>query len=478
MNAMLRRGGMELIDLLLYKSDEILSCHGNQPWQITSPGSLSQEGGGDDFLDTLLGGTDSSSAPTSPLWPSSPCESGTSEDPTSGSDHLDSPNPPSSPPFHAFYQAHLPNLQSHLTRPALHCLAPDVSIDLAGWESGLFQESNGDTHNPQVPSGYHLTVKDLLLSGIRDTEVVLNEDEKKLLGKEGVHLPSQLPLTKYEERVLKKIRRKIRNKQSAQESRKKKKEYVEGLEGRMDACSKHNLALQRKVHQLEETNTKSAGWESGLFQESNGDTHNPQVPSGYHLTVKDLLLSGIRDTEVVLNEDEKKLLGKEGVHLPSQLPLTKYEERVLKKIRRKIRNKQSAQESRKKKKEYVEGLEGRMDACSKHNLALQRKVHQLEETNTSLLEQLARLQTILRIGSSKTSQKGTCILLTTVQPGDLVPAGSGGTEISPPPVFSVAGWVEALSTLVGKLRLRPEYADSDPQTNHNHDHNYDYNHSL
>ncbi|XP_070305198.1 cyclic AMP-responsive element-binding protein 3-like protein 3-A [Salvelinus sp. IW2-2015] len=157
------------------------------------------------------------------------------------------------------------------------------------------------------------------------------------------------------------------------------------------------------------------GWESGLFQESNGDTHNPQLPSGYHLTVKDLLLSGIRETnslqEVVLNEDEKKLLAKEGVHLPSQLPFTKYEERVLKKIRRKIRNKQSAQESRKKKREYVDGLEDRMDACSKHNLALQRKVHQLEETNTSLLEQLARLQILLPNGSSKTAQKATCILI-------------------------------------------------------------------
>ncbi|KAJ3600129.1 hypothetical protein NHX12_034079 [Muraenolepis orangiensis] len=114
--------------------------------------------------------------------------------------------------------------------------------------------------------------------------------------------------------------------------------------------------------------------------------------------------------ELVLNDDEKKLLMKEGVSLPNQLPLTKHEERILKKIRRKIRNKQSAQESRKKKKEYIDGLESRMTTCNTHNQELQRKVFQLEKCNTSLLEQLRRLQALVMSSTNKPVQAGTCVL--------------------------------------------------------------------
>ncbi|KAL4828886.1 hypothetical protein H8958_018085, partial [Nasalis larvatus] len=102
-----------------------------------------------------------------------------------------------------------------------------------------------------------------------------------------------------------------------------------------------------------------------------------------NLTVKDLLLSG------------------------SSGDL--YEERVLKKIRRKIRNKQSAQESRKKKKEYIDGLETRMSACAAQNQELQRKVLHLEKQNLSLLEQLKKLQAIVVQSTSKSAQTGTCV---------------------------------------------------------------------
>ncbi|XP_067583987.1 cyclic AMP-responsive element-binding protein 3-like protein 4 isoform X1 [Pseudorca crassidens] len=112
-----------------------------------------------------------------------------------------------------------------------------------------------------------------------------------------------------------------------------------------------------------------------------------------------------------LTEEEKRLLGQEGVSLPSHLPLTKAEERVLKKVRRKIRNKQSAQDSRRRKKEYIDGLESRVAACSAQNQELQKKVQELERHNVSLVTQLRQLQMLIVQTSNKAAQTSTCVLI-------------------------------------------------------------------
>ncbi|XP_057688692.1 cAMP responsive element binding protein 3-like 3 like [Corythoichthys intestinalis] len=115
--------------------------------------------------------------------------------------------------------------------------------------------------------------------------------------------------------------------------------------------------------------------------------------------------------EIVLSEEEKRLLAKEGATIPTNMPLTKAEERTLKRIRRKIRNKQSAQESRKKKKVYVDGLENRVAVCTAHNVELQKKVQLLQKQNISLIEQLRKLQAVVKMSTLKSSTTSTCVMV-------------------------------------------------------------------
>uniref|UniRef100_A0A672K896 Cyclic AMP-responsive element-binding protein 3-like protein 3 n=1 Tax=Sinocyclocheilus grahami TaxID=75366 RepID=A0A672K896_SINGR len=115
--------------------------------------------------------------------------------------------------------------------------------------------------------------------------------------------------------------------------------------------------------------------------------------------------------EIVLTDEERRLLAKEGATIPAHMPLTKAEERTLKRVRRKIRNKQSAQESRKKKKVYVDGLENRVAICTAHNQELQKKVEMLQKQNMSLIEQLRKLQAMVKMSTIKTTTTSTCIMV-------------------------------------------------------------------
>eukprot|EP00058_Branchiostoma_floridae_P024359 XP_002609849.1 hypothetical protein BRAFLDRAFT_126026 [Branchiostoma floridae] len=121
--------------------------------------------------------------------------------------------------------------------------------------------------------------------------------------------------------------------------------------------------------------------------------------------------SGTKFPELKLTDEEKKLLNAEGVTLPQHLPLTKQEEKALKRVRRKIRNKISAQESRKRKKVYMDGLEDRVKACTAQNLTLVKKVHQLEKQNATLMDQLKKLQSLITNSTNKTTQTRTIVMV-------------------------------------------------------------------
>ncbi|XP_017086270.1 cyclic AMP response element-binding protein A [Drosophila eugracilis] len=98
---------------------------------------------------------------------------------------------------------------------------------------------------------------------------------------------------------------------------------------------------------------------------------------------------------LLLTEEEKRTLLAEGYPIPQKLPLTKAEEKSLKKIRRKIKNKISAQESRRKKKEYMDQLERRVEILVTENHDYKKRLEGLEESNANLLSQLHKLQAVV-----------------------------------------------------------------------------------
>ncbi|MGH0131559.1 UNVERIFIED_CONTAM: hypothetical protein FKN15_065764 [Acipenser sinensis] len=169
--------------------------------------------------------------------------------------------------------------------------------------------------------------------------LMLTEEEKRTLVAEGYPVPNKLPLTKTEEKALKRVRRKIKNKK------------LQGTSG-----------------------------------------------------------------PLMLTEEEKRTLVAEGYPVPNKLPLTKTEEKALKRVRRKIKNKISAQESRRKKKEYVECLEKKVETYTSENNELWKKVETLENANRTLLQQLQKLQTLVtgkvpRSCKMASTQTGTCLMV-------------------------------------------------------------------
>ncbi|CAI2735612.1 unnamed protein product [Schistosoma spindalis] len=183
-------------------------------------------------------------------------------------------------------------------------------------------------------------------------------------------------------------------------------------------------------HQNLSTHSRNAGTSKGFSRLPDIDTpfYDDGSSSDYSQSTKitqqrffhDQMYSRIRGTTrigqsdinhphmLVLTEEEKRTLIAEGYSIPTRLPLSKQDERNLKKVRRKIKNKISAQESRRKKKEYLEALERKVSIYSQENIDLKRRVDGLESTNRSLLGQLRLLQQLVSKSKSSNTSTSTC----------------------------------------------------------------------
>lgn len=105
--------------------------------------------------------------------------------------------------------------------------------------------------------------------------------------------------------------------------------------------------------------------------------HSPAY-AGDDDTPRDLLSS--------LTDKEREILLNQGLDLAA--PLTKQHEKKIRQERRKIRNKESAKESRRKKAEYMAGLEKRAEETTQ----LKQRCDRLESENVSLVQKLVQLQ--------------------------------------------------------------------------------------
>ncbi|CAL1534961.1 unnamed protein product [Lymnaea stagnalis] len=189
-------------------------------------------------------------------------------------------------------------------------------------------------------------------------------------------------------------------------------------------------------------------------------------PYSQPLFVNPISQSGV----LILSEEEKRTLISEGYPIPTKLPLTKQEEKNLKKIRRKIKNKISAQESRRKKKEYLEALEKRVEAYNHENNDLKKKVENLENNNRSLLGQLQKLQSLVskmpKAAAASATQTGTALMVLVfcfaVFLGSMSPSNLNIGYATKPPML---GFVQPASVVLPQQEMGPRMMPAQDTSN-------------
>eukprot|EP00038_Savillea_parva_P007003 m.167230 g.167230 ORF g.167230 m.167230 type:complete len:400 (-) comp12798_c0_seq1:97-1296(-) len=79
---------------------------------------------------------------------------------------------------------------------------------------------------------------------------ILTDEERMLMEQEGISVPKRGPLSNAAERELKRLRRQVKNKYSAKDSRKKRKEYIDSLEATNADLSEQLQASRREMSNL------------------------------------------------------------------------------------------------------------------------------------------------------------------------------------------------------------------------------------
>lgn len=100
------------------------------------------------------------------------------------------------------------------------------------------------------------------------------------------------------------------------------------------------------------------------------------------------LTHGKPGQRLIFTPEERRLLIQMGQRIPTHFPLTRSEERAIRTMRRKIRNKLSAKASRARRQEYVSSLESQVSNCHKENQRLKSQIRDLERTNANLVTNL------------------------------------------------------------------------------------------
>merc|ERR1712008_24897 len=130
-------------------------------------------------------------------------------------------------------------------------------------DSGIEQEDNSTNQKRDADLEVRVeneTIADVELSvmensfskGVTPASLVQTQPLKLIeIEQELLSLPNKSKLTQKEEIKLKKIRRKLRNRESAQDSRNRKKEYLEDLEAKVISFADENRKLRKQVEQLQ-----------------------------------------------------------------------------------------------------------------------------------------------------------------------------------------------------------------------------------